>query len=89
MKDQVIQTRIEPKVKAEAEAVLKELGLSLSDGIRLFLNQVRVNRGIPFMPTVLHIPNEVTKQAIKDVENGEYFEFNSIEEMMAELDKDD
>lgn len=35
----VIQTRIDLKVRQEAESVLNAMELSISDGIRMFLNR--------------------------------------------------
>lgn len=43
-----INVRVDPKLKKQAEKVLKELGLSVSDAIRLFLRQVVLHRGLPF-----------------------------------------
>lgn len=49
-----VRSRVEPDIKTTATHVLAECGLSLSDGIRLFLRQVIAERGLPFevkMPT--------------------------------------
>lgn len=40
--------RVEPEVKAEAEAVLGELGVPMSNAIGMFLRQVALQRGMPF-----------------------------------------
>lgn len=40
--------RVEPEVKAEAEAVLGELGVPMSNAISMFLRQVALHRGMPF-----------------------------------------
>ncbi|MDR2098478.1 MAG: type II toxin-antitoxin system RelB/DinJ family antitoxin [Rickettsiales bacterium] len=76
----VIQTRIDDKVKKHAEEVFNSLGITLNDGIRLFLNQVRIDRGLPFRPTLgdewaahnasSHIPNKETEGAIRKVKAG-------------------
>ncbi len=44
---------LDPKVKEEAEEILKRLGLSVSKSFELFYRQVIVQRGLPFE---LHIP---------------------------------
>jgi len=36
MADSVIRSRIDPKIKDEATLVLRSMGLSMSDAIRLF-----------------------------------------------------
>lgn len=47
-----IQVRnIDPKTKALAESVFKQMGLSSSAAIKMFLNQVAVCKEIPFQPS--------------------------------------
>lgn len=47
-----IQVRnIDPKIKASAEAIFKQMGLSSSAAIKMFLNQVAVRKEIPFQPS--------------------------------------
>jgi addiction module RelB/DinJ family antitoxin len=43
-----LHTRVNPKIKKEAEQILQTIGLSLSDYINLALYQVRINRKVPF-----------------------------------------
>ena len=43
-----IYARVEPDLKHEAEAILNELGVPLSNAINIFLKQVVMQRGIPF-----------------------------------------
>lgn len=40
--------RIEPELKEQAEAVLDQLGIPVSNAINIFLKQVVMHRGIPF-----------------------------------------
>ena len=47
----VINIRIDKKTKDGAQKTLSSLGLDLSSGIKLFLNQVVTEKGIPFLPT--------------------------------------
>jgi DNA-damage-inducible protein J len=44
--------RVEPDVKTQAEAVLGELGLPMSNAISLFLRQIVLRRGLPFEVTL-------------------------------------
>jgi DNA-damage-inducible protein J len=48
MKEAIVRSRIEASKKDEAEAILSALGLSTSDAIRLFINQVIMEKGLPF-----------------------------------------
>ena len=49
MKEAIIRSRIDVSKKIEAEAILNALGLSTSDAIRLFINQVTIEKGLPFL----------------------------------------
>jgi len=40
--------RIEPELKEQAEQILKQLGIPMSNAISLFLRQVVLQLGIPF-----------------------------------------
>ena len=40
--------RVEPEIKDQAEQVLNQLGIPMSNAIGLFLRQVVLQRGIPF-----------------------------------------
>jgi len=62
-----IHARIQPELKEEAEALLKELGLNASQAITLFYQQIRLTRGLPF---VVRMPNETTRQTLDDTDAG-------------------
>ena len=66
-KTTAITVRLDPQVKKEAQAVLKELGLTTTQAVSIFLKQVILNKGLPF---ALEIPNDETIQAIEDGLNG-------------------
>jgi len=40
--------RVEPQIKEQAEQVLNQLGIPMSNAIGLFLRQIIMQRGIPF-----------------------------------------
>ncbi len=46
----LISIRIDPKTKRAAQKTLDELGLDLSSGVKLFLEQVVETESIPFIP---------------------------------------
>jgi DNA-damage-inducible protein J len=62
-----IHARIEPELKAAAETILKELGLNATQAITLFYQQIRLNRGLPF---VLRVPNDTTRRTLDDTDAG-------------------
>ncbi|EGO62194.1 hypothetical protein ALO_19572 [Acetonema longum DSM 6540] len=43
-----IYVRLEPGLKEEAEAILTELGIPISNAVNIFLKQVVMHKGIPF-----------------------------------------
>ncbi|HUY68543.1 MAG TPA: type II toxin-antitoxin system RelB/DinJ family antitoxin [Alphaproteobacteria bacterium] len=67
MKTEIINTRVEPKLKRMAAAVLGSLGLSTTEAITLFLHQVVLSEGLPFE---VKVPNKVTRKAIKNALAG-------------------
>lgn len=48
MKTETVRARVDAELKQQAEAVLLRLGLTTTEAIRLFLQQVRLQRGLPF-----------------------------------------
>ena len=62
-KTTAITVRLDPQVKKDAQAVLKELGLTTTQAVSLFFKQISLNKGLPF---AVEIPNEETIQAIED-----------------------
>ena len=43
-----IFTRVEPEIKKQAEEVLEQLGIPMSNAVSMFLRQIVLQRGIPF-----------------------------------------
>jgi DNA-damage-inducible protein J len=62
-----IQTRIDPALKEQVERVFDELGLTASQAITLFYQQVRLTQGLPFE---VRLPNEVTRRTFADTDAG-------------------
>lgn len=87
-KTDTLHIRVEPSVKIKAEKTLNDLGLSITEAVNVFLNQVILHEGIPFK---IEKPryNKETIQAMEDVKNGKNLSkaFDSIDEMFEELDK--
>ncbi len=82
-KTETIRARVEAKLKADAEAVLDELGLTASDAIRLFYKQVALRRGLPLDVV---IPNAATRKAMRDVIEGrELTKYKDTREMFEKL----
>ena len=45
-----IQIRIDKKTKTKAQRVFKDMGIDMSSGMKMFLNQVAQDKCMPFVP---------------------------------------
>lgn len=77
-----INTRIEPALKTKAETILNRIGLTSAEAIRIFYKQICLRRGIPFD---VNIPNQKTKQAMKDAETGRTHKAENVDILFKEL----
>ncbi|MDR1014851.1 MAG: type II toxin-antitoxin system RelB/DinJ family antitoxin [Coriobacteriales bacterium] len=67
-KTAVINVRIEPEIKAQAENLYRSMGVSLSDAVNMFLYKSIDFRGLPF-DLCREIPNEETLAAMREAED--------------------
>ncbi|MDZ7722304.1 MAG: type II toxin-antitoxin system RelB/DinJ family antitoxin [candidate division KSB1 bacterium] len=82
-KTAIIQARIEPEVKNNAQNIPSKLNITMSEAISIFLTQVTLNRGIPFD---VKIPNDLTFDTLLKSENEkEVHKVSSVDELF-ELD---
>ncbi len=63
MKTSIINARVKPELKGDVEQILSKLGISTTQAITMFFEQIRLTRGIPFS---LQLPNDETQQAMLD-----------------------
>ncbi len=84
--DSVVRARIDTSVKERAADALADMGLSLSDAIRLLLVRVADERRLPFE---IKAPNATTRRAMAELEAGKGHKCNSVAEMLAVLNADD
>ena len=67
-----VQLRLSTELKEEAESVLKDMGMSVPEAVRLFLKQVVNARSLPFLPVADQvITNQETLQAVAELDKGE------------------
>jgi DNA-damage-inducible protein J len=66
-KNATINARVDDKLKARADKVLRELGVSTSDLITMLLHQIVLQKGIPFD---VQIPNRETRDAMAELDAG-------------------
>jgi DNA-damage-inducible protein J len=85
MKTSVVHASIEPQTKQKAERVLRKLGLTPTEAIRVFYKQISLRGGLPFP---VEIPNELTASTLVKSRRGEDIqEFESVETMFKNWEK--
>ena len=79
--------RVDENLKKQSERILKELGLTMSGAMTIFLKQVVREKGIPF-DLKLNEPNSETKKVLDGILSGTepvHGPFNSVDELMEDL----
>ncbi|MDN2583621.1 type II toxin-antitoxin system RelB/DinJ family antitoxin [Aquibium sp. ELW1220] len=82
---EVVRARIDPDLKREATAVLAGMGLSVSDAIRMMLVRVAAEGALPFE---VKTPNRETKAAMRATEEGDVKRFDTLGDLLADLNDD-
>ena len=93
-----IYVRVEPNIKEQAEIVLEQLGIPMSNAVSIFLRQVVMQNGLPFevkLPSSRPISitnmsdaqfNVEMLKAHNDFENGNTYSLKEVEnELKREL----
>lgn len=80
--DTVVRARINSDTKARAAKALQEMGLSVSDAIRLLLIRVADEKRLPF---VVQVPNATTAKAMEELDQGKGKRFNGSEKLFQDL----
>jgi len=82
----VVRARIDGHIKEEASAVLAAMGLSVSDAFRIMMTRIAREKALPFEPLV---PNAETIAAMKEARRGTLPSFDSVDDLMADLNAKD
>ena len=80
----MVHVRVDETIKAQAAATLADMGLSVSDAVRMLLVRVVAERALPFD---VRVPNAET--AIRELETGQGVRSESIDDLLADLNADD
>lgn len=75
---QTTSMKLDPIAKREAQEIFATLGLTLGEAVNLFLNQVRLRRGIPFD---IEIPNAESQKIFHEIRKGKNIEEFSMDEL--------
>lgn len=80
-----INIRIDDELKEESKEIFDQLGLDLTSGIKIYLNQVVREKGIPFSVT---LETPLIVQAANDIQSGNYKSFETIDALFEDLEDD-
>jgi DNA-damage-inducible protein J len=80
----VVRAIIDPSLKLEATQVLKSMGLSVSDAIRLTLLSIASSKQLP---AGLLQPNVLTQKAMAETATGVGLEATSLGDLAKDWDK--
>ena len=77
-----MRARIDSDTKERATEALHAMGLTVSDAIRLMLLRVADEKRLPF---AVHVPNAITVEAMKELEEGKGKRFADAEELFKDI----
>ena len=79
----IVRARISAEERDAAVRVLDEIGLTVSDAIRLMLKRVAAEGALPFE---LRVPNARTVEAMEDACAGRVERVASVDDLLADAD---
>jgi len=83
-KETVVRAHVDPELKDNVDRILKPLGLTTSQAITLFLKQIEMRKGLPF---VVESPNPETLKTFKDTDRDQNLQrFENMEGLFSDLD---
>lgn len=92
-----LSVRLEPGLKEQAELVLSQLGIPVSNAVNIFLKQVVMQRGLPF-DVKLPIASPISLSDLTEIELNEelkkgYTDFTqgntkSVEDVFSDIRRD-
>jgi len=74
--------KVDSKAWDAAKVIFEEYSLTVTDAINIFLNRVRLERGLPFP---FNVPSNRLKKAMEEAEHNDLVRYETIEEMMNDL----
>lgn len=84
----MVRARIDERLKDEATAVLAEMGLTVSDVVRMTLTRIARDKALPFE---LKVPNAETRAAMEEARammTARNARFNDGQELIDALDQE-
>ena len=82
--------RLDSRVKADAEKLFNDLGMTLSGAFNIFLHQALLVQGLPF-PVRKETPNRKTLDAMREAvalaDNPDSKTYSSVAELMQDVEE--
>ena len=91
-KTSMIHIRVSPEVKAEAEEILNNLGMTTTEAVNIYLKQIILHCGLPFKVIAPKFSDEMiesiaeAEEIMKHPEN--YKSYKNLGEIMEDLDNE-
>lgn len=87
----VLQIRTDADVKAKCDELFKDLGITISDAVNMFLRQCLIHEGLP-MEIKRQRPNAATLQALAEAKQLEQDPnkkvYSNFQELLSEVQSD-
>lgn len=80
--DSIVRARIDSETKEQATEALAEMGLSVSDAIRLLMMRIAADKEFPF---AVKAPKAATRKAIAELVDGKGKRFASADNLFKDL----
>jgi DNA-damage-inducible protein J len=78
----MVHVRVDQKTKQQAAKTLAEMGISVSDAVRMLLVRVAAEKALPFD---VKVPNSTTIKAMRAAVRGQGKRFNSADALFKDL----
>lgn len=77
-----VRARIDEQIKDQAAAVLADMGLTVSDAVRILLTRTAKEKALPFEL----MPNTATRKAMAELHAGKGRKFDNAAALFEDLD---
>jgi DNA-damage-inducible protein J len=82
---ETIQVRVDHSTKEQATQILENLRINMSEAIKMYLQQIILNKGIPFE---IKVPTRAALKTMRKVDKGKGLrEVANADELMKELNR--
>lgn len=78
----MVHVRVNEKIKQKAAETLAQMGMSVSDAVRMMLVRVAAEKALPFK---VRVPNPTTVKAMQAADKGKGKRFRSTRELFEDL----